>query len=151
MSRRKQQRYKAKKRKQTHIALTKQIRSESMQCSWQEKTAMEATTKKLISQFGFTADPTLSTRHNASITLATTPTWYYFSRPTNLAFHNFTKRHKPKKTTITIGIGTKIHPNPRLNKLMESAPKIILRSTVPLRTPTIPLRWQTTKRRDHLL
>ena len=59
---------------------------------------MEATTKKLISQFGFAAEPTLSTRHNASITLATTPTWYYFSRPSNLAFHDFTKRHKPGKT-----------------------------------------------------
>ena len=58
---------------------------------------MEATTKKLISQFGFVADPTLSTRHNASIPLATTPTWYYFSQPSNLAFHDFTKRHKPEK------------------------------------------------------
>ena len=60
-SRRKQQRYKAKKRKQTYIALAKQIRSESMQCYWKEKTATEATTKKLISQFGFATDPTLST------------------------------------------------------------------------------------------
>ena len=97
-SHQKQQWYKVKKRKQTSIALAKQIRSESTQCSWQEKTTTEATTKKLISQFGFVTDPTLSTQHNASITLTTTPTWYYFSRPSNLAFHDFTKRHKPEKT-----------------------------------------------------
>ena len=96
-SRCKQLRYKVKKQKQTSIGLAKQIRSESTQCSWQEETAMEATTKKLISQFDFVADPTLPTQHSASITLATAPTWYYFSRPSNLAFHNFTKRHKPEK------------------------------------------------------
>ena len=34
---------------------------------------------------------------DTAITLATTPTWYYFSRPSNLAFHDFTKRNKPEK------------------------------------------------------
>ena len=61
------------------------------------KNGMESTTKKLILQFGFAADPTLSTCHNASITLAPTPTWYYFSRPSNHAFHDFMKKHKPEK------------------------------------------------------
>ena len=96
-SHRKKQQFQVKKRKQTYIALTKQIESESVQLRWQEKTAKEATTKKLIAQFGFAGDPTLSTRHNASITLAKMPTWYYFSRPSNMAFHDFTKRHKPQK------------------------------------------------------
>ena len=67
------------KRKQNTISLTKQIKSETMQCSWQEKATMESIKKKLILQFGFAADPTLSTCHNASNILATTPTWYYFS------------------------------------------------------------------------
>ena len=62
-----------------------------------EKLPWKQQQKKLLLQFGFAADPTLSTRHNASITLAITPTWYYFSRPSNLAFHDFTKRHKPEK------------------------------------------------------
>ena len=87
----KKQRFQAKKRKQTSIAVTKQIESESVQLLWQEKTTKEATAKKLIEQFGFAGDPTLSTQHNASITLATMPTWYYFSRPSNMAFHDFTK------------------------------------------------------------
>ena len=96
-SRRKKQRFQVKKCKQTCISLTKQIESESAQQRWQEKTSKEATAKKLITQFGIARNPTLSIRHNASITLATMPTWYYFSRPSNMAFHDFTKRHKPQK------------------------------------------------------
>ena len=80
-----------KKRKQTYIALAKQIESESAQQRWQENTPKEATTKKLIAQFRFAGDPTLSIRHNASITLAKMATWYYFSRPSNMALHDFTK------------------------------------------------------------
>ena len=56
----KKQRFQAKKYKQTSIAVTKQIESESIQLLWQEKTAKEATAKKLIAQFGFVGDPTLS-------------------------------------------------------------------------------------------
>ena len=73
-----------------------------MQYHWQEKIAKEATTKKLMAQFSFAADPTLSIQHNASITLATTPTWNYFSRPSNLAFHDFTKKHKPAKNVRSL-------------------------------------------------
>ena len=75
----KQQWYQVKKQKQNTIALAKQIESETVQCSWQKKNTTESIKKNLILQFGFVADPTLSTRHNASNTLATTPTWYYFS------------------------------------------------------------------------
>ena len=62
----KKQRFQAKKYKQTSIAVTKQINSESTQLFWQEKTTKEATAMKLIAQFGFVGDPTLSKRHNAS-------------------------------------------------------------------------------------
>ena len=70
---------------------------------------------KLIAQFGFAADPTLSIQHNASITLAIVPTRYYFSRPPNLAFHDFTKKHKPaKKLQSLLGLGFKIIQAPSL-------------------------------------
>ena len=36
--------------------------------------------------------------HNASNALADTPTWYYFSCPSHLAFHDFTKNTNHKKT-----------------------------------------------------
>ena len=88
---------------------------ESTQSRWQEKPAKDATTKKLIAQFGFAADPTLSIRHNASTTLATVPTWYYFSRPSNLAFHDFTKQHQPAKNLHSLlGLGLKFIPTPSL-------------------------------------
>ena len=76
----KKKRFQAKKHKQTSTAVAKQITSESTQLFWQEKTAKEATAKKLTALFGFVGDPTRSKQHNASITLAKMPTWYYFSR-----------------------------------------------------------------------
>ena len=79
------------------------------------KTTKEATATKLIAQFGFVGDPTISKRHNASITLAKMPTWYYFSRPSNMAFHDFTKRHKPQKNLQSLlGLGLKFIPTPSL-------------------------------------
>ena len=114
-SRRKKQRFQALKCKRTNIALTKQIKSKSDQQRWQEQTTKEATAKKLIAQFVFAGDPTLSIRHNASINLAKTPTWYYFSRPSNMAFHDFTKRHKPQKNLRSLlQLGLKFIPTPSL-------------------------------------
>ena len=79
------------------------------------KPAKEATAKKLIAQFGVIGDPTISKRHNASTTLAKMPTWYYFSRPSNMAFHDFTKRHKPQKNLRSLlGLGLKFIPTPSL-------------------------------------
>ena len=114
-SRRKNQRFQAKKYKQTSMAITKQINSESTQLFWQEKTAKEATAKKLIAQFGFVGDPTISKRHNASTTLPKMPTWYYFSWTSNMAFHDFTNQHKPQKNLRSLlGLGLKFIPTPSL-------------------------------------
>ena len=121
----KKQLFQAKKHKQTSIAVTKQINSESNQLLWQEKTAKEATAKKLIAQFGFVVDPTLSKRHNASITLAKMPTWYYFSRPSNMAFHDFTKRHKPQKNLRSLlELGLKFIPTPSLTNCWSRLKKL---------------------------
>ena len=56
----KKQRFQAKKHKETSTTIAKQITSESTQLFWHEKTAKEATAKKLIAQFGFVGDPTIS-------------------------------------------------------------------------------------------
>ena len=129
----KKQQFQAKKYKQTSIAVTKQISSESTQLFWQEKTAKEATAKKLIAQFGFVGDPTISKQHNASTTLAKMPTWYYFSRPSNMAFHDFTKRHKPQKNLQSLlGLGLKFIPTPSLtncwSRLKQSSYDKLFRS-----------------------
>ena len=43
------------------------------------------------------------------------PTWYYFSRPSNMAFHDFMKRHKPQKNLRSLlGLGLKFIPTPSL-------------------------------------
>ena len=111
----KQQWYQVKKQKQNTSSLTKQIELETMQSFWQEKTTTESIKNKLILQFGFATDPTLSTHHNASNILAMTLTWYYFSQPSNLAFHDFTKRHKPQKTLCSLlGLGLKFIAMPTL-------------------------------------
>ena len=132
-SRRKKQRFQAKKYKQTSVAVTKQINSESAQLFWQEKTTKEATATKLIAQFGFVGDPTISKRHNAAITLAKMPTWYYFSRPSNMAFHDFTKRHRPQKNLRSLlGLGLKFIPTPSLtncwSRLKQSSYDRLFRS-----------------------
>ena len=87
-------------------------------------------TNKIKQQFGFVADPKKSLLHNASSTLATTPTWYYFSRPSHLAFHNFTQQKQPAKNLRSLlGLGLKCIPTPRRTntwaKLKEtSMPKL---------------------------
>ena len=68
-----------------------------------------------MAQFGFVANPSHSSRHNASTVLANTPTWYYFSRPSHLAFHDFTKKVKPQKNLRSLlGLGLKFIPTPTL-------------------------------------
>lgn len=42
------------------------------------------------------------------------PTWYYFARPSHLAFHDFTKtKHPPKNLRSLLGLGMKFIPTPR--------------------------------------
>ena len=90
---------------------------------------MTTVTNKVKQQFGFVADPNKTLLQNASSTLAHTLTWYYFSRPSHLAFHDFTQRKQPAKNLRSLlGLGLKFFPTPRCtntwNKLKElSIPK----------------------------
>ena len=88
----------AQQQKQNATIITKQIDSEAEQIHWQETNTTESVKKKLMVQFGFVANPSHSSRHKSSTVLANTPTWYYFSRPSHLAFHDFTKKSNHKKT-----------------------------------------------------
>ena len=74
---------------------------------------MTTVRNKLKQHFGFVADPNKTLLHNASSTLAHTPTWYYFSRPSHLAFHDSTRSKQPKKNLRSIlGLGLKFIPTP---------------------------------------
>ena len=61
------------------------------------------------------------------------PTWYYFSRPSNMAFHDFTKRHKPQQNLRSLlGLGLKFIPTPSLtnfwSRLKQSSYDRLFRS-----------------------
>ena len=61
------------------------------------------------------------------------PTWYYLSRPSNMAFHDFTKRHKSQKNLRSLlGLGLKFIPAPSLTncwiRLKQSSYDILFRS-----------------------
>ena len=50
--------------------------------------------------------------HNASNLLATMPSWYYFSRPTNTAFHNLLPCRPPYSFRSLLGLSLKFVPTP---------------------------------------
>ena len=76
--------------------------------------AATSITNIIKQQFGFVADPKKTLLHNASCTLATTPSWYYFARPSHLAFHDFTQQKQPAKNLRSLlGLGLKFIPTPR--------------------------------------
>ena len=129
-SRRYQQRY---YKRQSHKIKREQaitITSEEKNFYQRSEQAATAITSKIKQQFGFVADPKKTLLHNASSTLATTPTWYYFARPSHLAFHDFTQQKQPAKNLRSLlGLGLKFIPTPRCTntwtKLKEtSMPKL---------------------------
>ena len=96
----------------TEQALT--IAAEEKAFRHQSEQVATATANKIKQQFGFIADPNKTLLHNASSALANTPTWYYFSRPSHLTFHDFTQQKQPAKTLRSLlGLGLKFIPTPR--------------------------------------
>ena len=79
---------------------------------------------KLKQQFCFVADPKKTLLHNASSALANTPTWYYFSRPSPLTFHDFTQQKQPPKNLRSLlGLGLKFIPIPHLTNIWNKLEK----------------------------
>jgi hypothetical protein len=65
-------------------------------------------------QYGFVADPTKTRNHNAAIMMATTPFWYYCSKPTNSSCHNLcTTIPPPANYRALLGLSLKFIPKPR--------------------------------------
>jgi hypothetical protein len=68
---------------------------------------------KLIAAYGFSADVTLTPRHNASQRLVALPTFDYWNRPTKLAFHDLTTLLSPPPNLRSLlGLGLKFIPTP---------------------------------------
>ena len=79
---------------------------------------------KIKQQFGFITDPKKTLLHNTSSALANTPTWYYFSRPSHLAFHDFTQHKQPAKILRSLlGLGLKFIPTPQRTNIWKNLEK----------------------------
>ena len=125
-SRRYHQRRLNRTRKNLHEAQAFTIATEEKDFLYRSKQATTTIRNKITQQFGFVADPTKALLHNASSTLAHTPTWYYFSRPSHLAFHDLTRRKQPAKNLRSLlGFCLKFIPTPRCTntwkKIKESS------------------------------
>jgi hypothetical protein len=65
-------------------------------------------------QYGYVADLTKTTNHNAAIMMATTPFWYYCTKPTNSSCHNLcTTTPPPANFRALLGLSLKFIPKPR--------------------------------------
>ena len=70
-------------------------------------------TKRLHTIYGLTADPDKTVNHNVTVALLAMPKWYYFSRPFNMACHNFTYEHPPPPAFRSLlGLGLNFCPTP---------------------------------------
>jgi hypothetical protein len=66
-----------------------------------------------MDSYGFTADPALTSSHNASLRIASMPTFDYWNRPTKLASHDLTSQLTPLPNLRSLlGLGLKCIPMP---------------------------------------
>ena len=69
--------------------------------------------RKIVRVFGFVANPSLSSSHNAIIRLANMAAWFYFERPTHTAMHNLCSEGKPPMNLKSLlGLNLKFIPRP---------------------------------------
>ena len=125
-SRRYQQRHHRRQSRKIKMEQALTIATEERALCHRSDQVSTAITNKIKQQFGFIADPNKTLLRNASSTLANTPTWYYFSRPSHLAFHAFTQQKQPAKNLRSLrGLGVKFIPTPchtnTWNKLKETS------------------------------
>ena len=52
--------------------------------------------QNMMKYYGHMSDPTKTRNHNAYNYLEQMPAWHYFTRPTNIAFHDLTKEKNSK-------------------------------------------------------
>ena len=75
---------------------------------------MRAAEDKVRADYGFVPDLTQSIRQNARRVLGETPPAYFFSSPSNLAFHDLTPAGTlPPATKAVLGLSAKFVPIPR--------------------------------------
>jgi hypothetical protein len=79
-----------------------------------EKQMIDNEHRKIRETYGFIANPNKSRLENAAIILSTMPSWYYFNKPHNTAFHDLTTTiNTPTNLKSFLGLGLKFIPTPR--------------------------------------
>ena len=108
-SRRSRQRCFQKAQRKEEEVHKKEERREELDISNKETLILKKIKSTIFKSYGFIADPSLTSAHNASIILNKMPSWYYFSRPLYLALHDLTipTTDLPKCLPSVIGLGIK--------------------------------------------
>ena len=69
--------------------------------------------EKVRESYGFLPDERRSAKNNVLVVLTTMEKWYYFFRPTNLAFHDLTTgKVAPRSLQLLLGLGVNFCPTP---------------------------------------
>ena len=114
-------------RKKLHAAPALTIATKGKAFLHRSEQAATTVQNKITQQFGCVADPTKTQLHNASSTLAHTPTWYYFSRPSHIVFHDFTRSKQPAKNLCSLlGLGLKFIPTPRYTNTWKKLKELLM-------------------------
>ena len=82
------QRFRKQQRKKDKATFIQFVVKESQKIKNQNAQILRRLIDKIKIDYGFIADYRKTPLHNASNLLADMPSWYYFARPTNIAFHN---------------------------------------------------------------
>jgi hypothetical protein len=82
------------------LAIQSQVDLEQVQARHTLTQCANDICRRLMLEYGFIADPNLSTRHNAFICLGDMPIVDYWLCPTKMAFHDLTTSLTPLETSV---------------------------------------------------
>merc|ERR1712087_812587 len=91
----------------------KEIFWEEKKFKEKERSVLTQVERNTFSSFGFVADISLTTKHNAYNHLSALTTWKCFNQPRNLAFHDLTSAISPPANLRSLlGLNLKFIPTP---------------------------------------
>ena len=131
-SRRCRQRYARKREKEKSCMLQERIEVNIADLENQRRQIVWSVKEKVKESYGFLPDERRSAKQNALVILTTMEKWFYFCRPTNLAFHDLTiGKVAPRALQLLLG-----HQNPKSGPPPKSASQLSPRLQIILRSPS---------------
>jgi hypothetical protein len=112
-SQRSQQRFTRRRAKQQSQSLLQQIQQENKALQNKDRQIGQSVQTKVKEAYGFLPS-SKSIFQNACYLLRNMSVWYYFARPTNLAFHDLTPgKVMPSALKSLLGLSMKFIPTPK--------------------------------------